>query len=109
MTCAQVKPLLSAYLDGAVTGKQMHSLDEHLKGCTGCREQYTGLLQTQALLARVGRAQVPEDLSLKLRLALSREAARMRRNEIEGDDWTIPAARYKTKLDHLVPLPTAAK
>jgi integrase len=36
------------------------------------------------------------------------EAARMRRSEIEGDDWTIPAARYKTKLDHLVPLPTAA-
>jgi len=36
------------------------------------------------------------------------EAARMRRSEIEGNDWTIPAVRYKTKLDHLVPLPSAA-
>jgi integrase len=37
------------------------------------------------------------------------EAARMRRSEIEGvDDWTIPAARYKTKLDHLIPLSTPA-
>jgi len=32
----------------------------------------------QQLLAKVGRAKAPEDLSLKLRLAISREAARMR-------------------------------
>ena len=55
MTCAQVKPLLSSYLDGAVTGKQMYSLDQHLKGCAGCREEYTGLRQTQALLALIDR------------------------------------------------------
>jgi integrase len=36
------------------------------------------------------------------------EAARMPRREIDGGDWTIPAARYKTKLDHLIPLSTAA-
>jgi integrase len=36
------------------------------------------------------------------------EAALMHSSEIDGDDWTIPADRYKTKLDHLVPLsPTA--
>ena len=79
MTCAQTKSLLSSYLDGAVTGKQMYLLSQHLNGCAGCRAQYAGLRQTQALLARMGRAQAPEDLSLKLRLAISREAARMRR------------------------------
>jgi integrase len=36
------------------------------------------------------------------------EAAHMRRSEIEGDDWTIPASRYKTKIDHLIPLSPAA-
>ena len=36
------------------------------------------------------------------------EAAHLRRTEIEGMDWTIPARRYKTKIDHLIPLPTAA-
>jgi integrase len=33
----------------------------------------------------------------------------MRWSEIEGTDWTIPAARYKTKLDHLIPLSGAAQ
>jgi integrase len=36
------------------------------------------------------------------------EAARMLRSEIEGEDWTIPASRYKTKINHLIPMPRAA-
>jgi integrase len=36
------------------------------------------------------------------------ECAHLRRSEIDGDDWTIPAARYKTKLDHVIPLSPAA-
>jgi integrase len=36
------------------------------------------------------------------------EAARMRRSEIEADNWTIPAIRYKNKLDHVIPLSGAA-
>jgi site-specific recombinase XerD len=36
------------------------------------------------------------------------EAACLRRSELDGIDWTIPAARYKGKHDHLVPLSAAA-
>jgi len=36
------------------------------------------------------------------------EAARMVDTELSGDDWVIPGARYKTKVDHVVPLPQAA-
>jgi hypothetical protein len=79
MTCMQVKSQLSAYLDGAITGRQMYSLNQHLQSCTECGKQYRSLRQTQALLARVGRAKAPEDLSLKLRLALSHESARQQR------------------------------
>jgi integrase len=32
------------------------------------------------------------------------EASAMSWEEIDGEDWTIPAARYKTAVDHLVPL-----
>jgi hypothetical protein len=79
MTCMQATSLLSAYLDGAITGRQMYSLNQHLQSCTKCGKQYRSLRQTQALLARVGRAKAPEDLSLKLRLALSHESARQQR------------------------------
>ena len=78
MTCVQVQSLLSSYLDGAVTGRQMFALSEHLHDCVECRSEYSELRQMQGLLAKVGRAQAPDDLSLKVRLAISREAARRR-------------------------------
>jgi integrase len=37
------------------------------------------------------------------------EAARMPDTELAGNDWAIPGARYKTKLDHVIPLSQAAR
>lgn len=84
MKCARAKALFSCYLDGAVTGKQMQALSEHLRGCTSCAAQYESLRSTQRLLARVGRSKAPADLSLRLRLAISREVAQARRPYFEG-------------------------
>jgi integrase len=36
------------------------------------------------------------------------EAADMHSTELDGDLWTIPGERYKTKLDHVIPLTKAA-
>jgi integrase len=36
------------------------------------------------------------------------EAAEMRWSELTGKDWVIPAARYKTNLDHVIPLSALA-
>ncbi|HEX3740709.1 MAG TPA: anti-sigma factor [Terriglobales bacterium] len=76
VTCRISKSMLSTYLDGAVTGKQMQALDEHLRQCPACEREFQSLRRTQSVLARLGPAHVPEDLSLKLRLAISHEAAR---------------------------------
>ena len=80
MQCSEAKRLFSPYLDGAVTGTQMHGLQRHLSECEACREEYQLLRQSQQLLVSVGRPKVPADLSLKLRLAISREVAQARRN-----------------------------
>jgi integrase len=37
------------------------------------------------------------------------ESARMHSAELDSDVWTIPAERYKTKLDHVIPLTPAAR
>jgi Putative zinc-finger len=84
MKCANVKGLLSPYLDGAVTGTQMQGLEAHLDGCPECMQEYRSLRQTQQLLTSMGRVQQPADLGLKLRLAISREAAEARRPRYEG-------------------------
>jgi integrase len=45
---------------------------------------------------------------LLLTAARREEAAQMRRSELAGDVWTIPADRYKTGVDHVIPLSPAA-
>jgi hypothetical protein len=78
MKCAESKSMFSPYLDGAVTGMEMMALTKHLETCVPCHREYVSLRQTQQLLSKVGRRKAPEDLSLKLRLAISREAAQAR-------------------------------
>jgi hypothetical protein len=70
--------MLSAYLDSALTGREMQRLDEHLRRCSDCTGEYEALRSTQSLLANVRSVRVPRDLSLKLRLAISHEVARSR-------------------------------
>ena len=45
---------------------------------------------------------------LLLTAARRDEARLMKRSEISNGDWVIPASRYKTNLEHLVPLSKAA-
>ena len=84
MTCTQAKPLFSPYLDGAVTGKQMREISHHLEGCDPCNRHYASLRRTQDLLARVGHRKAPPDLALKLRVAISQEAAQSSRRSWTG-------------------------
>ncbi|HXY51567.1 MAG TPA: anti-sigma factor [Terriglobales bacterium] len=84
MICTHAKSLLSPYLDGAVTGKQMRALSTHLDECPRCRQEYVLLRETQQLLAGIGRRKAPPDLALKLRVAISREAAPAKRARFDG-------------------------
>ncbi len=87
-TCEQIRSSFSAYLDGAVSGHEMQEIARHLEGsssphstlhtlpCQSCAREFAAWKQTQQALALVGPARPPSDLSLKLRLAISREYAR---------------------------------
>jgi len=85
--CPQAKSLLSPYLDGMLTGRQMLGLGTHLDSCGSCSREFEALRRTQQLLVSAGRRQVPEDLALKLRLAVSRERAQARLPYLSG--WRV--------------------
>jgi hypothetical protein len=84
VNCGQAKRLFSPYLDGVVTGKQMQAIDQHLRGCVSCADHYLSLRKTQQLLSEMGRKKAPPELALRLRVAISHEAARARRPFLDG-------------------------
>jgi hypothetical protein len=76
-TCGAIRAEFSAYLDGAVSGRTMQTIATHLKTCSECAEEFESLRAMQQAVAILGPVKAPEDLGLKLRLAISRERARM--------------------------------
>jgi anti-sigma factor RsiW len=83
MKCNKAKSLFSSFMDGAVSGAQMHAVSAHLQSCEACSAQYRSLADTQTLVSKLGRKQPPRDLALQLRLALSREMASARRSRLQ--------------------------
>jgi hypothetical protein len=84
MKCIEIQKLISPYLDGHASGTEMRTISRHIEECAGCERQYAAMQRTQELLARLGTKKAPVDLALKLRLAISREAAQSRRPRFEG-------------------------
>lgn len=84
MRCTEARTMLSPYLDGVLTGVQMRVLGDHLSGCDTCNRHYVQLRRTQQVVSNLGRKQVPPQLALRLRVAMSRAAAENRRGRWEG-------------------------
>jgi hypothetical protein len=95
LTCTKARESFSAYLDGAVSGREMQAIASHLNGscgagetgksagCGECAREFAALRAMQSVLGAMGPAKLPADLGLKLRLAASRE--NLRRRSLE--DW----------------------
>ncbi len=76
--CTSIRPSFSAYLDGAIPGRQMQQIASHLESCEPCRQEFNELRALQQSLAILGPARAPANLGMKLRIAISHERAAMR-------------------------------
>jgi Putative zinc-finger len=84
MNCGEARKLISPYLDGRVSGAEMHALNRHMEKCSECRREYAALQRTQQLVAGLGPVKAPADLALKLRVAISRQTEHARRQRLAG-------------------------
>jgi negative regulator of sigma E activity len=62
----------------------MQEIASHLKECRDCAREWDALRTTQSSLAELGPVPEPEDLLLRLRVALSQEKARQKRRTLAG-------------------------
>lgn len=85
--CNSIQSRFSEYLDGRLTGVEMHDIASHLAACRECSDEWAGLKQTQMALSSLGPVPQPEDLLLRIRVAVSQERARSRRSVLQ--DWKL--------------------
>jgi len=81
--CETVQAAFSEYLDGAVSGREMHAIAMHLEDCPPCNAEFFSLRTMQHALTGLRAARVPSDMALKLRVAISQEKARQDRRWVD--------------------------
>jgi len=86
-SCPAIRSQFSEYLDGAVSGAEMHSIAAHLQSCDPCAAEFAESRHLQSLLSGIGPAKAPADLGLRLRVAISQERARTTRRRL--DRWQV--------------------
>jgi len=88
LPCKVVRSTFSAYLDGAVSGRQMQRIARHLAGandetsgertpgCRSCTRDLAAWRAAQEALTALGPVKAPADLALRLRQAIADERER---------------------------------
>ncbi len=84
MNCDRARSLFSSYLDGAVPGRQMQAISQHLGECADCRAEYAAWRRTQQLVSSLGLKPAPPELALRLRVAISEAAAQRPQYRLRG-------------------------
>jgi negative regulator of sigma E activity len=82
--CGAVQARFTEYLDGRLNGREMQRIASHLNDCRECGREWTWLRKTQSLLAELGPVSEPEDLLLRIRVAVSQERARRRQSRFHA-------------------------
>ena len=89
--CSSVRARFAEYLDGRLTGREMQRMSAHLENCTECAGNFEAeqrMLRVLASLGPVsGALKEPDDLVLRVRVAISQERAERRRNRME--EWVL--------------------
>jgi hypothetical protein len=80
--CSQIQHQFSHYLDGDVPGIRMLEIAKHLERCAECAREFAAWQQSQSLVSTLGPAKVPEDLGLRLRVAISQESRHSTRERL---------------------------
>ena len=84
--CSGVTTKFADYLDGRLTGLEMQRFSRHLESCAGCKRDFEAEQQMLRSLASLGsaggRLAKPDDLVLRVRVAVSQERARKSRGTL---------------------------
>ena len=93
MSCKEIQEMFSAYLDGAINGREMQAVSTHLEQCESCKAEFEAWRGVQQMLGSAGQLKAPDDLGLRLRLAVSRENSRR-----QGHWWDVVTTRWENLL-----------
>jgi len=90
--CSQARSKFADYLDSRLTGHEMQRMTAHLEACAECSHEFDSERRMLGALASLGpvsgKAREPDDLVLRIRVAISQERAQSQRSVLAGMEMT---------------------
>lgn len=73
MNCHKIKKLINPYIDQALNRETTQQVEEHLKSCSACREEYLNLKQVVFALNSTSPQMIPETFTQNIMAKISQE------------------------------------
>jgi len=83
MNCQKIKKLLNPYIDKTLDVDITKQVDEHLKTCSTCREEYLKLKQVVSALNSISTQPAPTNFTQNLMAKISRDKIQIRTSWID--------------------------
>jgi anti-sigma factor RsiW len=94
VNCGKIQNLLSAYMDGELTGEDQLRIRRHLDFCHSCSEEHDSLLATKRMISTLAVRQARPEMEQKiLDLLANEEEKRTSRSPILAWWLTLPLNR----------------
>jgi len=83
MNCQKIMKLLNPYLDQVLNAESTGQVEEHLKFCPACQDEYLRLKEMIASLNILPRVSTPQNLTQKIMAKISQEEIQIQSSWIE--------------------------
>ena len=77
MNCQKIKKLLNPYIDKMLDAESARQVEEHLKSCPACYQEYQGLQKIEKALGSFSLKTAPADFTQKIMTKISQEEIQM--------------------------------
>lgn len=83
MNCKKIEELINLYVDQELDAESTQTVEEHLKSCSTCQEQYLKLKEMVASLNFLPQVSAPQNLTQKIMAKISQEDVQIQSSWID--------------------------
>jgi len=98
MNCQKIKKLLNPYIDQVLDAESIQQVEEHLKSCSACQDEYLKLKEMVASLNFLPQVSTPQNLTQSIMAKISQEEIQIQSSWIDHLKRQISFPRLSFRL-----------
>jgi hypothetical protein len=106
MNCQKIIKLLNPYIDQALDRETIQQVEEHLKSCSACREEYLNLKQVISALNSISPQPAPADFTQSIMAKISQKEIQIQSSWMDHlkRQISIPSLSFPRKWESIFSL-----